>query len=110
MKEFVFDGIRLELVSDRIIRIEKMRDDKFEGRNTFFVPNRDFFKDKICHINKQSVLIRCLSTSKIIQTANYYNDGFTKNVDLQKLIGSCKDTITSYVKRAKLCGLINNAQ
>ena len=34
---------------------------------------------------------------------------FTKNVDLQKLIGSCKDTITSYVKRAKLCGLINNA-
>ena len=73
------------------------------------VINIDFFKDKICHINKQSVLIRCLSTSKIIQTANYYNDGFTKNVDLQKLIGSCKDTITSYVKRAKLCGLINNA-
>ena len=34
MKEFVFDGIRLELVSDRIIRIEKMRDDKFEGSNT----------------------------------------------------------------------------
>ena len=53
MKEFVFDGIRLELVSDRIIRIEKMRDDKFEGRNTFFVPNRDFFKDEIQYTFKK---------------------------------------------------------
>lgn len=53
MKEFVFDRIRVELVSSRIIRIEKKREDKFEDRNTFFVPNREFFKDEIQYTSKK---------------------------------------------------------
>ena len=68
--------------------------------------NEDFFKNKLDKVDKQTVLERCLSTSKIIELSKYYNRGITKNVDLQKCLGVSKNTVSSYMKRAVACNLI----
>ena len=71
--------------------------------------DEDFFADKLSTINKQTVLERCVSTSKIIELSKYYNSGITKNIDLQKYLGVSKNTISSYMKRAIACKLIKTS-
>lgn len=47
MKDIIVGKLRIQLISDGIIRIEKAREGKFEDRNTFFIPNRDFYNKEL---------------------------------------------------------------
>lgn len=44
MWEFVFGGIRVQLLSGRIVRVERMKKGKFCDAPTFFIPDRTQFK------------------------------------------------------------------
>ena len=44
MWEFVFGGIRVQLLSGRIVRVERMKKGKFCDASTFFIPDRTQFK------------------------------------------------------------------
>lgn len=68
--------------------------------------NEVFFNEKLSSIDKQTVLERCVSTSKIVELSKYYNSGITKNVDLQRCLGVSKGTVTSYMRKAIACNLI----
>lgn len=61
------------------------------------------------NINKQDVVNKALKTSKLIQLVDLYNSGITRNVDLQKKLSLCKNTITTYMKKAKKLNLLNVA-
>ena len=57
--------------------------------------------------NKDNIKSMCfMSSSKIISFVKYYNEGITRNVDLQPLLGVCKDTVTNYKKIALSNNLI----
>lgn len=54
MKQFHYKDLRIELLSDRIIRVERSKNGSFEDRDTFFIPNRDFYKDEIEYVEKET--------------------------------------------------------
>lgn len=54
MKQFFYKGLRIELLSNRIIRIEIQSDGKFEDRDTFFIPNRNFYSEDIEYTTKET--------------------------------------------------------
>lgn len=54
MKQLFYKDLRVELISDRIVRIEKDVDGKFEDRDTFFIPNRNFYTGNIEYTEKET--------------------------------------------------------
>ena len=41
MKQFIFNNVRVQLLSDDVVRIECKKADKFCDENTFFIPNKE---------------------------------------------------------------------
>lgn len=66
----------------------------------------EFFKEKMSIIDKQKLLIKCVTTNRILELASYYNKGITKNVELRKIMGVSKEAVIRYVRKAKQCNLI----
>ncbi len=54
MKQLVYKDLRIELLSDRIVRAEFSKNGTFEDRDTFFIPNRDFYKENIEFVTKET--------------------------------------------------------
>ncbi len=54
MKQLYIKDLRVELISDRIIRVETMKNGKFEDRDTFFIPKRDFYTNDIEYSTKET--------------------------------------------------------
>ena len=40
MKEYVIDGVRIQALSDDIVRIEQAENGRFNDADTFFVPDK----------------------------------------------------------------------
>lgn len=45
MEQFIYGNIRVQLLNKDIIRVEKNKKGKFCDNNTFFIPNREQYKD-----------------------------------------------------------------
>ncbi len=57
MENITIGNIRVQLLSDDIIRIEYGKSEKFENRNTFFIPNRsDFDKSQVAYSVNENVI------------------------------------------------------
>ncbi len=54
MKQLFYKDLRIELLSERIIRIEMQSNGKFEDRDTFFIPNRNFCSEDIEYVTKET--------------------------------------------------------
>lgn len=44
MEQFIIENIRIQLLSEDIVRIERMKKGKFCDNNTFFIPNKEQYK------------------------------------------------------------------
>lgn len=61
MNEIIINKIRVQFLTESIIRIEKELNGKFEDRPTFFVPNREsFLGEEIIKKEKRNVIILSL--------------------------------------------------
>ncbi len=56
MKQIIFDNIRVQLLSEEIIRIEYAKNGKFCDDNTFFIPNRTDYKGGVEYSENDSVV------------------------------------------------------
>ncbi len=49
MEQIIFDNIRVQLLSEHAVRIELKKKGKFCDKNTFFIPDRTQYTDKIAY-------------------------------------------------------------
>ena len=57
MENITIGNIRVQLLSEEIVRIEYEKHGKFENRNTFFVPNKSKYEDnKVSHSVEERVI------------------------------------------------------
>lgn len=61
----------------------------------------------LTNIDISNAIYNCLFKTKIITLSELYNNGITKNVDLQKELGISKGTCTRYIKLAREAKLIS---
>ena len=56
MEEIVYGNIRVQLLSEEIVRIEYAKNGKFCDENTFFIPNRTDYKDPVAYTENEGVI------------------------------------------------------
>ncbi len=56
MEEIIYGDIRVQLLSEDILRIELKKDGKFCDGNTFFIPNRTDYTGSISYTQEESVV------------------------------------------------------
>ncbi len=57
MENIVIGNIRVQLLSDDLVRIEYGKNGRFENRNTFFIPNRsDYEKTEVAYTVEENVV------------------------------------------------------
>lgn len=57
MEKFIIGKVRVELLSEEIVRIELMRKKKFSDKNTFLIPNlTDFNESQVAHSFQEGVI------------------------------------------------------
>lgn len=47
MNTFIYGNLRLQILSDRLIRVEEKNNDTFLDANTFFIPDRESVKEEV---------------------------------------------------------------
>ncbi|MCM1219355.1 MAG: PA14 domain-containing protein [Lachnospiraceae bacterium] len=57
MEQIIYGNIRVQLLSDEIVRIEYGKDGKFCDENTFFIPNKEqYTENKIAYKKKEGII------------------------------------------------------
>ena len=57
MEQFIFGNIRIQLLSEKIIRLESAENGKFCDENTFFIPGKsDYQKTTVAHSREENVI------------------------------------------------------
>ena len=102
MENIIVGKLRIQLISENIIRIEKSYKNSFEDRNTFFIPNRNNFNT----INYQKEE----DDNYVIISFNNYKLYIPKSNEYSKIkiINDKKETIYKF-KKIKNSGELPNA-
>lgn len=56
MEQIVFNNVRVQLLSEDIIRIERAKKGAFCDENTFFIPNRTSYREPITYTQEENVI------------------------------------------------------
>ncbi len=68
MKQIVYGNIRVQLLSEEIVRIECAKNGRFCDENTFFIPNRTEYKNAVAYTENEGVL--CFGGYELYLPAN----------------------------------------
>lgn len=57
MEQLILENIRIQLLSEKIIRLECAENGRFCDENTFFIPGKsDYQKTTVAHFRKENVI------------------------------------------------------
>ena len=57
MEEIIYGNIRVQLLSEEIVRIEYGKNGKFCNENTFFIPNRTEYTGGVSYTQKEGIVV-----------------------------------------------------
>ena len=57
MEQIIYGNIRVQLLSEEIVRIEYGKNGKFCDENTFFIPNRTEYTGGVSYTQKEGIVV-----------------------------------------------------